>query len=164
LVGCTPSEVPPKEEVPAVAESPVPVWTDEELEVIGAVETYLQVWTEISQDLAGSDWSRILDVATGSAANLAQLRWSDWSKQGLHLVGTPVLTFDHVSLGGLNDEGQRFHVYGCFSIEDSTLVNSSGQPVGEGRIERSIAIYEVIRYTKDGIYLVTEDGGEDTAC
>jgi hypothetical protein len=159
LVGCTPSEVPPKEEVPAVTESPVPVWTDEELEVIGAVEAFLEIWTEISQDPKGSDLTRIHEVAMDPVASDTQLQWSAWIEGGWHLEGAPSFTADLITPGGLDDAGQRYYVYGCYNIEHAHLIDVNGQEADGRGIERGTSRYEVIRDVF-GKYLVLSDDDE----
>ena len=166
LVGCTTvgEDLEPTGEVPSTVESTVPAWTDEELSVIEAVENYLQVWVDISQNLSGADFSRILDVATHPVATDVQLQWADWVEGGWHLEGSPIFTIDYITISGFDDLGQRFHVHGCYSIENVYLVDAVGQKAEDRGIERGTALYEVIRDTEGQYLVLSDDGGEIEPC
>jgi len=166
VAGCTPDaqETPtPEPVVSAPTPAPTPEWTEEEQAAIDAVQHYLAVWTYISQNLQTADWNAIRDVASDPAANDAGTLWVQWNDNGWHLVGEPIFTPDDVSLGGLDYVGQRYHVHGCYSIEESYLADSNGDEVGQKGEPRSVALYQVMK-NPDGRYYVFEDDGEDTPC
>jgi len=167
LVGCTTvgEDLEPTGEVLSTVESTVPpVWTDEELAVIKAVQDYLQVWTEVSHDLENSDWSRIHDVAENPIAIHIMAHWSNMWENGWHLEGRPVFTTDRVTIGGYDDLGQRYHVYGCYSIEDGYLINELGELPDDRGIERGTAIYEVLRDPDDNYRVLDDSESEDAPC
>ena len=166
MTGCSPDgeETPSPQPVASTpTPTPSPQWTPEEQGAIDAVQKYLEVWTNISQNLGTADWNQIRDVASDPAASDDVSIWTQWLGNGWHLVGAPGFIADSVALGGLDGQGQRYHVHGCYSIEGSYLVDSNGEQTGQRGADRSIALYQVIKPSDDHYY-VFEDGGEDTPC
>ena len=163
LSGCTPvaEETPPPTVVTPTGTTPQ--WTEDEQAAIDAVQMYLQVWTEISQDLEGQDWNRIRDVSSDPAANNALFMWSDWADEDLHLVGEPVFTVDWVKPGMQDYQGVRFHVHGCYSIEDGYLSDPQGNPVDNRGTERTPGEYLVIFLTNER-HLVLEENVMEGSC
>jgi len=166
LAGCTPSpQVSPSTEVtvPSVSVTPTPQWTEDEQGAIDAVQRYLRVWTEVSENLQTADWGVIRDVAGDPAANNTLLQWGDWAEKGWHIVGGPTFTPDFVTTGALDSQGQRYHVHGCYAIENSYLVDQSGDPVNSNGNQRGPSMYLVLHGTS-GTYHVLEDNAEEGTC
>jgi len=166
LAGCAPDggESPsPEPTVEAATPSPSPQWTAEQQGAIDAVQKYLEVWTDISQNLQTADLDQIRDVASDPAANDAVMVWTQWYQNGWHLVGGPVFTPDYVTTGALDYLGQRYHVHGCFSISEGYLIDANGTHIGDRGNERGTADYLVI-FLENGRHLVLEDTPEDKPC
>ena len=168
LVGCTPSpQVSPSTEVTvpsvSITPTPTPQWTEDEQGAVDAVQRYLQVWTDIGQNLDDADWTTILEVAGDPAANDAQLLWAQWAGNGWHLVGGPSFIPDQVTQGALDSQGQRYHVHGCYIITGGYLADEAGDPVGNRGVDRGPSEYLVLNLNGSK-YLVLEDTAEDGTC
>ncbi|MCL2482126.1 MAG: hypothetical protein FWF43_01665 [Propionibacteriaceae bacterium] len=167
MTGCSPSS--PATPTPvATSESvttatPTPQWTDEQQAAIDAVQNYLQVWASIGQDPQGSDWAAIRTVASDPSANNAVSTWMQWAQAGHHLVGAPQFIPDYVTPGSTDDQGDRYHVHGCYIITDSYLADDAGNRVGVRGADRKPALYLVLHMTT-GDYLVLEDTSEEGTC
>ena len=164
LSGCTPvaEETPPPTVVTPTG-TPTLAWTEDEQAAIDAVQRYLEVWTEISQNPQGGGWDRIRDVASDPAANDAVDLWSSWVDDNLHLVGGPVFTVDWVTPGMMDYLGNRFHVHGCYSTENGYLSDPQGNPVGNKGVERIPNEYLVI-LMNNGQHLVLESTAAEGTC
>ena len=167
LAGCTPrpgmtgptSPTDPVSAMPTVATpspSPSPTWTGEQQEAIDAVQKYLQVWTDITQNLGTSDWDQIYEVAYGPITVYDKRLWTQWRDQGLFLVGEPSFTPDRVASGAKDPSGQIYHIYGCYSIEGSYLSDVSGARMPTQGSERGPSQYDVVR-SVDGRSLVSDN-------
>jgi len=166
LLGCTPASLEspsPEASTLVVTPTPSPVWTEDEQAAIDAVQAYLSVWTEVTQALPDADLSRIREVASDPAANHALSQWAQWGQQGWHLVGAPAFTPDFVTLGMLDSQGQRYHVYGCYVITGAYLSDAQGNQVGDRGVDRGPSMYLVLRTSSDR-YLVLEDNSEEGTC
>ncbi|MCL2471169.1 MAG: hypothetical protein FWF25_05435 [Propionibacteriaceae bacterium] len=155
------SSVPATESTPIV--TPTPQWTTEEQAAIDSVQKYLQVWATIGQGLPDSNVAQIRNVASDPIANDTQDLMTQWAAKGWHLEGAPSFVPSLVTPGALDDQGQRYHVSGCYIITGSYLADSAGNEVGTRRAERSPGTYEVIQ-TTSGAYYVTDDSTEDGTC
>ncbi|MCL1907276.1 MAG: hypothetical protein FWG08_05105, partial [Propionibacteriaceae bacterium] len=130
LAGCTlggpGEEIPP----PPVESSEEPSqWTKEEQAAIDAVDRYLTVWLEISQDLAGQDWNRIYKVASIEIATEDIEQWMYWAEQGYTIVGTPTFTVVEVAPGDEVDDGLQWVVQGCYDGVGTYFANLEGEPL-----------------------------------
>ena len=168
LAGCTPGgqETPaPETTVYTPVPSPTPSWSAEEQGAIDAIQKYLTVWTSIGQDLVGSDWDDIHDVAADPAANDSIDTWSLWAEKGWHLVGSPVFEVDRVAEGATDYQGTIYHVHGCYISVDAHLVDQDGATVVKQGADRSTANYLVLHMTNPADnYYVLEDVLEGNQC
>ena len=171
LAGCgpglaRPSEIPVETvetPVEVVTPSPSPSWSVVQQGSIDAVQRFWQVWARIAQNLETADWDDLHEVADDTALSNAFAVWSDWSSQGYHLSGSPTFTPSSVMESRRDHHGTQYIVRGCYSIERSTLVDSSGQPNKDRGLDRSIGIYRVLHAT-DGTYAVIEIDGKEESC
>ena len=166
LAGCTPGgqETPtPEPTVYTPVPSPTPSWNAVEQGAIDAVQKYLEVWTDISQNLQTADWYQIRDVASDPAASDAFTVWAQWNQNGWHLVGAPTLDVDRVDEGATDSQGTRYHVHGCFSISEGYLLDIDGNRVTNRGTERGTTNYLVL-HQKNERYVVLEDNPEDESC
>lgn len=162
LVGCTPTNEPPP--TPTVEQTPTkPAFTESEQAVIGAVDRYLERLAQIARDPVGEDWNTIRDVAWDPAANDALIVYRALFENGLHLEGMPVFEPEAVMNSSWDHEGQRYHIYGCQSLEGPYVVDGEGNPVGRREFERTAYWYEVV-LTPDGQYFVARDESEEREC
>ena len=168
LTGCSPDgrETPsPQPTVYTPTPTPSPQWTTEEQGAIDAVQKYLEVWTNISQNLQTSDWNEIRYVASDPAANDAGDLWFQWNNNGWHLVGGPVFQPDRVDLGATDSQGTRYHVHGCYITSESYLVDANGVKLGDPASDRGTANYLVIQLQNpQGKFTVLEDNVEGNQC
>jgi len=165
LAGCTQgAESSPTPTIePSVIVTPTPSWTDEEQGAIDAVQRYLEVWTGIGQDIEGSDWEKIGEVAAAPAVTNAQDLWVRWAQNDWHLVGAPSFTATLITPGAQDHLGNRYHVYGCYDLANSHLVDSAGKYVVEQTSEIAVVNYLVLRM-ENTKYLVLEDSLEGETC
>jgi len=168
LTGCSPDggETPSPDSVASTpTPTPSPQWTPEEQGAIDAVQKYLEVWTNISQNLGTADWDEIRNVASDPAANNAVMLWLQWNDNHWHLVGSPSLVVDRVSEGGTDYQGTRYHVHGCYITADAHLSDADGNPLTKQGADRSTANYLVLHQVtpQDG-HLVLEDTTEGDPC
>jgi len=89
--------------------------------------------------------------------------WEQWKDQGLHLVGAPSFYPSLVTVGELDDQGQRYHVYGCYVMGDSHLSDADGNPSGDKSADRIPAIYDVIQIPQ-GKYFVFNENKDSGTC
>ena len=168
LAGCTPDakETPtPEATVYTPVPSPTPSWSAEEEGAIDAVQKYLEVWTDIGQNLQTADWNGIHDVAGDPAANDAGTLWQQWNDNGWHLVGAPTFTVDRVDEGATDYQGTRYHVHGCFISTNSYLSDVDGNPQTKQGADRATTNYLVLHMTNPrDRYLVLEDTMEGNPC
>lgn len=143
--------------------TPSPTWTAEQQGAINAVQTYLDVWTQISQNVGTADFNEIRNVADGQlvADNIAV--WTEWRNNGWFLVGAPEFTPDWVTSGAQDSIGHVYHVHGCFSIENSYLSNADGDHVGDRGVVRGPTRYDTW-HLASGVQIVTDDIAEDGTC
>jgi len=169
LGGCTPGGDPVPSGTPSeplaetVVPSPTPTWTGEQQAVIDAVHRFYDEWSRITQNLDTADWNDLHQVADDTAISNTFAVWADWLSRGWHLSGSPEITPTSVMESMSDHRGKQYVVRGCFSMERSTLVDSSGQPVGERGMERSVGVYRVLHRT-NGAYVVIEAGERAESC
>ena len=168
LTGCSPDgkETPsPQPTVYTPTPTPSPQWTTEEQGAIDAVQKYLTVWTDISQNLGTADWDTINDVASDPAVNNAVTLWFQWNDNHWHLFGAPTLEVDRVAQGATDYQGTRYHVHGCYISIGSYLLDADGNPLPKQASDRTTVNYLVLHILnpKD-VYLVLEDTMEGNAC
>jgi len=167
LLGCTPTSPEPsfpEASTPVVSTTPTPTWTDEEQAAIDAVQTYLSVWTEITQTLSTADLGQIRKVAGDPLANDDIVTWWRWHDNGWHLEGAPVFSADLVNPGPQDFQGERYYVHGCYILAGSYLAEVDNQPAPvAGTVERAVNTFTVLRLT-DGSYLVTDNEAKDETC
>jgi len=168
LAGCVGGGGPTPSPSPVVTPSPVvspsPTWKEKEQGALDAVYKYLDVWADISQNLAQADWNRIREVATDPAVNDAFLIWGEWKNKGWHVDGKPGFEPDYINLGMMDYEGDRYHVHGCYDITNTYLVDENGNHVGERGAERTIVSILVLLKASDGTYRVLQDTPEEGTC
>lgn len=167
VTGCTPNvePTPTPAVTPTVTPTSTPQWTTEEQAAIAAVQRYLEVWTEISQNLddTSQGFDKIWEVATAEHATNKTVMWIDWRHSGQHLVGAPTFEVTSVAPGYSDNSGHRYHVYGCYSTEGSYLVDSDGNEVQKFTGDRLLSSYMVLR-TNDDLYLVGANEAEPKPC
>jgi len=165
MAGCSPASNgdDPVSSTPVVVEStpspsPTPTWSGEQQEAIDAVQKYLQVWTDIAQNLGTADWNQIRDVAYGPIVLYDMDRWKQWNDQGLFLVGNPSFTVSWVTSGAQDPVGSIYHVGGCYIIENSYLSDTAGthKPV---TVARQPSTYDVL-LGANGQNVVTDSDDE----
>lgn len=157
MAGCTPeagvtsTPAPTELSTPAVVETPPPTpqWEPDEQAAVDAVQTYIEKWAYIGQNLPDVDVNAIRQVAGDPVANKVLLEWATWIKEGLHLVGAPVFETIRVSVGATDDQGTRYHVYGCYDMSQSYLADNSGTAVQKSA-ERATVLYLVLSTPDDG--------------
>ena len=163
--GCTPgggpSSDPPWTATPIVW--PTKPMTDEEKSAADTALKYLEVWTDISQNVADTDLNRIRDVAKDPLVNDDYLAWIRWRDNGWHLVGAPTFEVDTVSRGRMNGEGTIYHVEGCLDISGSYLVDADGNQRPTRQTARATGRYDVLN-TLDGGFFVIADVQEEKPC
>ena len=166
VTGCGPGEVttttPPP---PPTTPTPTPskTWTPEEQGSIDAVQRYLEVWTDIGHDPLNNNRTQIMDVATGQVTNDNFTQWDRWIQNGWHLTGGPSFTPEWVNTGAKDSQGQRYHVRGCYSIEEAQLVDAQGKPATNPSRTRTLTTYDVLHLT-NGRYLIIKDTDEGKTC
>ena len=167
MAGCSPASSgdDPVSSTPVVVEStpspsPTPTWSGEQQAAIDAVQKYLQVWAEITQNLGTSDWDQIYEVAYGPITNTDMDAWKQWNDQGLFLVGHPSFTTSWVTSGAQDTVGKIYHVGGCYIIEGSYLSDASGTRVPV-EAQRQPSTFDVLEGA-NGQNLVTDSRNEGT--
>ena len=165
LVGCTPiADPPPPPPTLTVEPTPTgPVFTEGEQAVIDAVHRYSARSEQIARDPVGSDWETIREVAWWPADDNAVRFFQVLYENGWHLEGESVFIPEAVVASRWDHQGQRYDVYGCLSVEGTSLVDSEGNRVGTQEFERGAYRFEVI-LTPDDQYFVTEDVSEKKEC
>jgi hypothetical protein len=143
--------------------TPTPQWTQEQQAAIDAVQRYLDVSTQILQNLSTADWNQMYTVADRELVSELFPTWSRWVQEGRHLVGTPSFIPERVGEGMMDGLGDRYNVHGCYVITGSTLVDVNGQPVGTQGAERTNALF-IVLHAKDNSYFVLNENTEDTTC
>jgi len=168
LAGCSPDgkETPgPEPVVSTPMPTPSPQWTVEEQGAIDAVQKYLEVWSDISQNLGTADWDAINDVASDPAVNNAVTLWFQWNDNHWHLVGKPVFNVDRVDQGGTDYQGTRYHVHGCYITVDAHLSDADGNPLTKQGADQSTANFLVMhQLNPHDDYYVLDDTMEDNPC
>jgi len=105
----------------------------------------------------------IHSVALSPDDNAAIALWAQWIDRGVHLVGAPSFYPSAVTVGALDDQGQQYHVYGCYVMGDSHLSDADGNPTGDKSADRRPAIYDVIQIP-DGHYFVINENEDSGTC
>ena len=166
MTACGPGEVttttpPPPPTTPTP--TPSPQWTPEEQGSIDAVQRYLEVWTDIGHDPAHKGMGQIRDVAGDPIANENTDQWTGWIENGWHLTGGPSFTPELVTSGAGDYQGQRYHVRGCYSIEEAQLVDTQGKPATNPSRTRTLSTYDVL-HLKNGRYVVFDSTDQEKTC
>ena len=145
LAGCSRPEPEPYE-WPTETGTPTPTatWDAEQARAINAVQRYIDLWAEISQNLETADWIRIYEVADDPAAQDAVDNWVEWAEAGLHFVGAPVLTVDSVVLGYFDSETRQYHVGVCYDRTNAYLVHPDGTRIAGMLADRTIVDYTTV--------------------
>ena len=138
LVGCT---TPDPVETPV---TPTSTWSKADQQTIDAVQRYLDVWTEIGENVDTADWNRIYEVAGDPVAKGDIGFWTEWKAVGQHMVGGPVITVTAVNQGPLTSQGFRKYVYACFDASNSYLYTTDGSRVENRGLERQEAAFTVV--------------------
>ena len=138
-------------------------WTDDEQSAIDAVRRYLDLWTEISQNIGTADWNRIYEVAGDPVAETDISYWTEWSALGQYLVGSPDITVSSVKQGFLDSQGMRHHVYTCWDATNAYLFNLDGSRVEDRGLDRQLNAYTVVNLGPD-TYRVIGQWMENETC
>jgi hypothetical protein len=137
-------------------------WSKEEQAAIDAVDRYLTVWLEISQDLAGQDWNRIYKVASIEIATEDIEQWMIWAEEGYQLFGAPTFTVLEVMPVEATNNDENLLVRMCLNGTESYLGTLDGEPIDPSeRGSRLIGDFRVSRQ-EDRLLRVSgiEDNGE----
>ena len=162
LAGCATPEPEPYQR-PTEAGAPTSTWDADQTRAIDAVQKYVAVWSDISQNLETSDWSRIHKVAGDPAAQEAIDNWEDWLDAGLRFVGAPVVTIDSVTPGQADKKVREYHVGVCYDKTNAYLVRPDGARMVGRVADRSMGTYTVVVSYK-GPDLVTKGKIGDGEC
>ena len=162
LAGCT-KPGPEPHEPPTDTGTPTPTWDAEQARAIDAVQRYLDVTSEIGQNLYTTDWNRIYEVADDPAAQDVVNSWVEWAETGLHLVGAPVITVESVVLGYFDSQAREYHVGVCFDRTNAHLFDSEGKQI-EGKISGRFPLDYTVLVSLAGKDLVIGDKGMEGTC
>lgn len=156
----TPSPDPVIESTVAATVTPTPQWKPDEQTAINAVQTYIDKWTYIGQNLSDTDPNAIWEVAGPPAANNALQEWALWIQHDWHLIGTPEFDVIYVNPGATDDQGKRYHVYGCYSSENAFLTDVTGVPFEKGAVRATMMYLVLITPSQRSWVLEETDKGE----
>jgi hypothetical protein len=167
LLGCTPGvEVTtPPPTVETTTPSPTPQFTDEEQAAIDAVFVYLEKWTYLAQNVLNPevDLNEIWEVADYPATNDDLLLWAAWRDAGVQLYGEPAFVPSRVEKGSMDNQGDRFHVFGCYIFTNGYLADASGNNAQDNAVDSIVLQYLVLRLkTGDPLVFDSKRVGEDT--
>jgi hypothetical protein len=164
LAGCVPDQPTPtptptvEPASPTPTPTPTPQWDAEQQAAIDAVQTYLDRWTDIAQNLPDADFTRIFEVAGDTAGNEAAATLSEWKSAEYHLVGAPVFTPEIVIPGMTDELGQRHNVHGCLDTSSAYLVDKSGaRVVPPGGPTTAVVNYTIILRDNGGSGVLKEE-------
>jgi hypothetical protein len=142
--------------------TPTPQWTEEEQELIDAVDEYLRVSSEIGQNPVDTgEWDRIYDVAGEPAAGASIDRWLRWLDNGWHEVGTPSFEPGYIVPGMSDHQGKRFNVLGCYNA--TYIVDAHGDRPFPDTLEQVANSFRVLRLEEGG-YLVLDNTTKGEPC
>jgi hypothetical protein len=142
--------------------TPTPQWDAEQQAAIDAVQTYLDMWTDIAQNLPDADFTRIFEVAGDPAGNEAAAALSEWKSAEYHLVGAPEFTAETVIPSMTDDLGKRYSVLGCLDTSSVYLVDKSGaRVVPPGGPNTAGVNYTIILRHNGGSGLLKEEPEEE---
>ena len=162
LVGCTTPEPEPVV-TPSEIVTPTPTWDAEQVRAIEAVQRYIDVTSEIGQNIDTADWNRVYEVAGEALGSGVISTWSDWKADSLHLVGTPVITVESVVPGYSDSQSRHYHVNVCYDRTNAHLADSEGTLVAGTAAERSRFHYTAV-ISRTGPDLVIEDTTIEGTC
>ena len=162
LVGCTTPEPEPVG-TPSEIGTPTPTWDAEQVRAIDALQRYIDVASEIGQNLYTADWNQIYEVAADPLAASDVFNWSDWKTDGLHLDGAPVITVESVVPGYSDSQTRHYHVTVCYDRTNAHLINPDGTQMAGRLADRSLFGYTVA-ITKTGSDLVFDVTRKDGTC
>ena len=143
LAGCARPEPEPYVPSETSTPTPTPTWDAEQARAIDALQRYIDLWAEISQNLYTADRNRIFEVADGVVADAAINNWADWAADDLRFVGAPVITVDSVVLGYFDSQSGQYHVGVCYDRTNAHLVNPDGTQIAGQLADRSRGTYTV---------------------
>jgi hypothetical protein len=173
LAGCSPggettptTTPPPTLAAPTTtgpSPTPTPQWTDEQQAAIDAVQAYLEVWTDVAQNLPDSNTDRIHEVATGDLGTEVVMDLAAFRAEGVHFEGAPVFIPDRVQAGFQDGEGQRYHVHGCYDATATRWVYADGTAVTQEPSTKGRARFTVL-HAASGSVGVLEENTEEGTC
>ena len=163
LAGCARPE--PEPYVPSETSTPTPAPTRdaEQARAINAVQSYLDVTTEIGQNLETANWSRVFEVADEAVADSAWTNWAYWLSDGLHLVGSPTITVDSVVLGYFDSQSEQYRVRVCSDRTNVHLVDAEGDQMPGGASNRFLHEFTVL-VSDSGVDLVIAEAEVGGTC
>jgi hypothetical protein len=167
--GCSPGaeQVDPSPTLPTtVVEPPSPTlspqWTEEEQELIDAVDDFLRVSFEIGQDPTDTgEWNRIYEVAGEPTVANSMDQWTEWVYNGWHEAGTSSFEPESIAPGMGDHLGKRFYIRGCYTA--SYIVDANGDRVFPNALEQMEGEFRVLRL-EDGDYRVLENVSKGEPC
>ena len=162
LVGCTTPEPEPVV-TPSEIVTPTPTWDAEQVRAIEAVQRYLDVTSEIGQNIDTVDWNRIYEVATDPLASIVFSAWSTWQAADLHLVGTPVITVESVVPGYSDSQSRHYHVNVCYDRTNARLARPDGSLMTGRLADRSRVAYTAL-INRTGLDLVIDEKEIEGTC
>jgi len=157
LVGCTRPEPEP------VVTPSTPTISDMEPQLVGAVKRYLEVSSEIGQNVDTADWEKIREVARDQVVEDNIALWTDWSDKGWHMVGSPTITVNNVTEAFQDWRGYGYSVHTCFNMSNVYLADANGNQVSRAVAEHSLQTFTVL-VTIYNAYFVIDDVEEEGAC
>ena len=173
LMGCTPggenSPSPSASQVvttaaPEPTPTPTSKWSGDEQAAVDAVQLSIAAWNRIGQSMDPLEINTFDKVATGGTLQAAHAMWAKWIVNGWYLVGDPYFIPMSVSLGPSDNEGQRFYVLGCYSIEGTDVVDQEGRSQsGDDRLDRGVMQFTVLK-TPNGAFFDAASEYKEGTC
>jgi predicted small lipoprotein YifL len=144
-------------------------WTKEEQAAADAVDTYLETYAHISQNITtyNSDdrFMMIKTVATDPQVDRDQKRWNRWEAEGLYLVGSASFTAEKVIYGATGVTGNTYYVYGCHQwSEEAHTANPDGSINKEHTKEVQAIKYTVFHSNQDKYFMKDNQATKDVTC
>jgi hypothetical protein len=129
--------------------SPTPSWSAEGLAAIKAVQTSLETWDRLANNLTTADLNEIQLVELPPQSNNSLNQLAHWRSQGYSYQGWTEFTPTRVEYLGPDPwpGGDSWRVYGCYNISNAWVYNPDGSIHATGRIEESLSRFEVAAFT-----------------
>ena len=162
LVGCT-TPKPEPVGTPSEIATPTPTWDAEQVRAIDAVQRYLDVTSEIGQNIDIADWNRVYEVATDPLASTVFSAWSTWQAANLHLAGAPVITVESVVPGYSDSQSRHYHVNACYDRTNARLARPDGSLMMGRLADRSRVAYTAV-INRTGLDLVIDEKEVEGTC